>query len=309
MAKKSNFLINIEYYSVKTLFKLLELVPRAIAIRLGLMVGDLAYLVLGRLKKIARINIENAFHDLSENDKNKLIRGSFRSLGRQLGELCQFPKATKESLEKLVEFPFTDEEWANYERLKKEGRGIIFLTPHLGGWEVLAFASSALLEPQNYLVRRLDNPKLEKLAEDLRGRFGNQPMDKAQAALPSMKLLREGGNLGVLADLNTQKHEGFFVPFFGKLACTTAGVSALAMRTKAIVVLMACPWNEGKQKYTVKIGGVWEFESSGDRKQDLIKLTAKFTEATEKIIREFPDQWLWIHKRWKTRPEGEEEIY
>ncbi|MCU0239750.1 MAG: lysophospholipid acyltransferase family protein [Pyrinomonadaceae bacterium] len=309
MAKKSNFQIKIEYYAVKVLFTLLGFLPRFLAIRLGLLVGDLAYLVLGRLKKIARTNLEIAFPDLSENEKKRLTRGCFRSLGRQLGEVTQFPKATKESLSKIIEFPFTAEEWANYEKLKEQGRGVIFLTPHFGGWEVLALGASALLGPQSYLVRRLDNPLMEEFTANLRGKFGNVPMDKSEATLPALQLLRKGEHLGILADVNIQAKEGVFVPFFSRLACTTVGVAALAMRTNALIVLFAAPWIEEKQKYVVQLGGVFEFESTGNRQQDLIDLTAKYTKATEEIIKKFPDQWLWIHKRWKTRPEGESEIY
>jgi KDO2-lipid IV(A) lauroyltransferase len=166
-----------------------------------------------------------------------------------------------------------------------------------------------LIGPQSYLVRRLDNPRLEALLAELRGKFGNQPLDKSSAVLPALNLLRSGGNLGVLPDLNTQKHEGVFVPFFGKQACTTAGVAVLAMRTNAIVVLLSAVWDGKKKKYIIRSNASLEFENSGDRKQDIVNFTARFTKEVENVIRRNPDQWFWIHKRWKTRPEGEPEIY
>ena len=227
----------------------------------------------------------------------------FQNLGRQLGELSQFPKATRESLEKIVEISVSDENWERYREIKKSGRGLIFMTPHFGGWEVLAFVSFIFLGPQSYLVRKLDNPRLEKLLAAIRGKFGNQPLDKSTGILPALELLRSGGNLGILPDLNTQRHEGVFVPFFGTDACTTAGVAALAMRTNAIVGLLSAAWDEEKKKYIITADASFEFETNGDRKQSMIDFTAKFTKEIENVIRRNPEQWFWIHKRWKTRPE------
>ena len=309
MAKKSDFQIAAEYYAGRIILSALGILPRRIAVAVGLLVGKIGYLLLDRLKRTARINTKIAFPEMSEDEREKLVRGCFSSLGRQLGEVSQFPKVTPESLENLVDFPITDEQWLKYTELKAQGRGFIFLTPHLGGWEVLAFALSARFGPQSYLVRRLDNPRLEAMIETLRGRFGNLPIDKRNAALPALTVLREGGNLGILPDLNAQKHEGVFVPFFGIPACTTAGVAALAMRTNALVITFCGAWDETKKKYTVYLGKVLEFESTGNRERDVIDFTAKFTEGIEELIRKNPEQWMWIHKRWKTRPEGAPEIY
>lgn len=309
MAKKSNFQIAAEFYTAKLILSSLGILPRNAAIAIGVFISNIGYLFLGKLKRIGLRNTEIAFPEMSEKEREKLVRGCFNSLGRQLGEVSQFPKATEESLKNLVDFPLSDEQWIKYNELKKQGRGVIFLTPHLGGWEVLAFASSALFGPQSYLVRKLDNPRLEEMIENLRGRFGNQPIDKKNAALPSLGLLREGGNLGILADLNAQRHEGVFVPFFDVPACTTAGVAALAMRTKAVAVTLCAAWDKNKKKYVVSIGSTLEFESSGNRQQDVIDFTARFTKEIEELIRKNPDQWLWIHKRWNTRPEGEAGLY
>lgn len=309
MAKKSNFQIAAEYYAGRIILSSLGILPRRIAVEVGLFAGKIGYLLLGKLKRVARINTKIAFPEMTEEDREKLVRGCFLSLGRQLGEISQFHKATKESLENLVEFPADNEQWQKYNDLKKQGRGFIFLSPHFGGWEILALASSAMFGPQSYLVRRLDNPRLEQMIETLRGRFGNTPIDKRNAALPSLTVLREGGNLGILPDLNAQKHEGVFVPFFGVPACTTAGVAALAMRTRAMVVVFGAAWSEEKKKYIVNVNRLLEFESTGDRERNVINFTAKFIEGIEELIRQNPEQWMWIHKRWKTRPTGEPEIY
>ena len=309
MAKKSSFQINLEYYAVWIVLTSLGILPRKLAVFICVQFGNLAYFVLGKLKRIALKNTEIAFPEMSERERKKIVRGCFQNLGRQLGELSQFSKATRESLEKIVEISVSDESWERYRNIKKSGRGLIFMTPHFGGWEVLAFVSFMFLGPQSYLVRELDNPRLEKMLARIRGKFGNQPMDKSTAILPALDLLRNGGNLGVLPDLNSQRHEGVFVPFFGTEACTTAGVAALAMRTDAIAGLLSAAWDEKKKKYVITLDADFEFKTNGDRKQSMIDFTAKFTKEIENVIRRNPEQWFWIHKRWKTRPEGEPEIY
>lgn len=309
MAKKTKVQVNLEYYAVRVVFFCLGILPRRAAVGICIFFCRLAYLVLGRHRRIAFRNTEIAFPEMSAAEREKLVRGCFRSLGRLFGEMTQFPKHTKEDLEAIIEFPIADELWTEYRKLKEQGRGMIFLTPHLGGWEILAFATSALIEPQTYLVRRLDNRRLENFLGGIRGRFGNRPMDKMNAALPALHLLSSGGNLGILADINTQPRDGVFVPFFGKPACTTAGVAMLAMRANAVVVTIGAPWDEKKGKYVARIGRALEFESTGDRQRDIENFTALFTADIEKMVRDFPEQWFWVHRRWKTRPEGEPDLY
>jgi Kdo2-lipid IVA lauroyltransferase/acyltransferase len=147
------------------------------------------------------------------------------------------------------------------------------------------------------------------LVERLRTRFGNRPIDKKMAARTALRLLKQGGTLGVLADLNTQEREGVFVPFFGHLACTTAGVATLALRTDATVIPVCAPWDERRGKFVFRGGPVIELVRTGDDARDVEVNTARFTAAIERHVRTFPDQWLWIHKRWKTRPPGEPDLY
>lgn len=125
----------------------------------------------------------------------------------------------------------------------------------------------------------------------------------------AIKILREGGILGILADVNAHPKEGVFVPFFGLAACTPSGAAMLAIRTNALMYQTFCLWDATRKKYKLVHGKLLEPVITDNRKQDIIDTTALYTAEIEKVIRAYPEQWMWIHKRWKTRPEGEPEIY
>ncbi|MGB8508231.1 MAG: lysophospholipid acyltransferase family protein, partial [Pyrinomonadaceae bacterium] len=281
--------------------------PRPLAVATGRRMGRLAYTLAGGLRRTGMRNLELAFPEKSRRERELILRGSFISLGRQLGEVSQFPRATAERMRAVVEYNGEDVKLLDVAR--ERGRGVIFLTSHLGAWEILCFAHSILYNPISFLVRPIDNPRIEDLVEGLRTRFGNQPIDKKMAARTAMRLLRDGGTLGILADLNTQEREGVFVPFFGHLACTTAGAATLALRTDATVIPVCAPWDEERQRFVFYGGPVIELVRTGDPKRDVEINTARFTAAIEQQIRSYPDQWMWIHKRWKTRPQGEPDFY
>ena len=307
MGKKGKAQIFFEYALARAFLSGLGLLPRSLAVAAGRGLGRLAYAFAGGLRRTGTRNLELAFPELGRDERARILRGSFLSLGRQLGEVSQFPRATPERLRKVVEYDSEDVKLLDV--AKERGRGVIFLTSHLGAWEILCFAHSVFYNPISFLVRPIDNPRIEEMVEGLRRRFGNQPIDKKAAARTAMRLLRQGGTLGVLADLNSQRHEGVFVPFFGHLACTTAGVATLALRTDATVIPVCAPWDDERQHFVFHGGPVIELVRTGDHERDVEINTARFTAAIERQIRAYPDQWLWIHKRWKTRPPGEPDIY
>ena len=307
MSKKGRGQIFLEYALARAFLSGLGALPRPLAVAAGRGMGRLAYALAGGLRRTGLRNLELAFPEMSVQEREEILRGSFRSLGRQLGEVSQFPRATPERLREVVEYDSEDVKLLDVAR--ERGRGVIFLTSHLGAWEILCFAHSVFYSPLSFLVRPIDNPLIDRMVEGLRTRFGNRPVDKKAAARTAMKLLRQGETLGVLADLNTQEREGVFVPFFGHLACTTAGVATLALRTDATVIPVCAPWNEARQKFVFHGGPVLELVRTGDHERDVEVNTARFTAAIEGHVRAYPDQWLWIHKRWKTRPAGEPDLY
>jgi KDO2-lipid IV(A) lauroyltransferase len=186
---------------------------------------------------------------------------------------------------------------------------VLITTGHLGNWEMLVFGFAAIHEPISYLARPLDNPLIEDLTLRIRTRFGNRPINKTNSAMLAVKILREGGILGALSDVNAHPKEGVFVPFFGVEACTISGPAIMAMRANAAIYPAFCIWDKEKKKYRFVRGALIEPSQTGDRKADTVATTAAYTTEIEKLIRQYPDQWLWIHKRWKTRPPGEKGLY
>jgi Kdo2-lipid IVA lauroyltransferase/acyltransferase len=305
--RRSSLKTNLENGAVRGLLGALGVLPRPIAVKVGLGIGKLAYHAAGRLRRIAERNLEIALPELDQEQRQQIIRGVFRSLGRQLGEFSQFPKATPESLKSYIEYDPASA--IRFEGVRSRGKGIIFLTAHLGSWELLSFGYSAISHPLSFLVRPLDNHKVESYVQGIRTRFGNRVIDKKMAARTALRVLRDGGSLGILADLNSQLHEGVFVPFFGTPACSTAGVATLALRTDSVVMPVCCVWEESRGKFVFYGAPPVELERTGDAEQDVLVNTARFTAAIESMIRRYPDQWMWIHKRWKTRPPGEPDLY
>jgi len=307
MAQRGRLQTTLEFALARTIISGLGALPRPAAVAIGLLLGRIAYGLPGGLHRTGQRNLQLAFPEKSDAERQQLLRGSFENLGRLLGEFSQLPHATPEALRKLIEY---DQVGLSYLReAEKNGRGIIFLTGHVGSWELLSFAWSALEYPISFLVRPIDNSRIEAMIEKVRTRFGNRAIDKKSAARQSLRVLREGGTLGILSDLNSHPNEGVFVPFFGKLACTSAGIATLALKTDAVVIPTCAVWDKQKKRYFFHGDPPVELVRTGDHRKDVELNTARFAAAMERMVRLYPEQWLWIHKRWKTRPPGEPDLY
>ena len=304
---KGKLQLNLEYLLARLILGFLGLLPRPLAIGLGRAMGRIAYWLPLKLGRTGERNLEIAFPEMADRDRRRLLRGCFDSLGRLLAEFSQFPRMSRERLRQMIEYDQVG--LAHLREAEKNGRGVIFLTGHLGAWEVLSFGWSALEYPLSFLVRPIDNPRIEEMIEKVRTRFGNIAIDKKSAARQALRVLRQSGTLGILSDLNTQPYEGVFVPFFGRLACTNAGIATLALKTDAVVIPTCAVWDAKRGKYFFHGDPVVELVRTGDHQRDVEINTANFAAAMEHMIRLYPEQWLWIHKRWKTRPPGEPEIY
>ncbi len=295
----------IEYAAAWAILKGVSLAPRAFALKAGQAVGALAHIALPHLRRHAEINLRLAFPELNERERARIRRGAFRNLGRLLGEISQFPRLNPENIKSVVVY----EGLENYLNAVAEGRGVILLTGHIGAWELSVYAHSIYGYPMSFLARRVDNPLVERLAESYRSRYGNRSIDKKNSVREVLKTLKSGGVVGILADLNASREEGVFVDFFGAEACATAGVATLALRTGAVVVPGYLIWDEKARIHRLHFEPPIVTINTGNQKEDVVANTARYAKVLESIIRRHPDQWLWIHRRWRTRPEGEAEIY
>ena len=305
MGKHGKLQTAVEYAVTRCVLATLGWMPRRLALATGRGVGRVAYVLSDRLRTTGHRNLELAFPEMNERERERILRGCFKNLGRLLGEFSQFPRATPESLQSIIECRGLE----NLQAAQEGGRGVILFTGHLGAWELSSFALSAFGYPLSFLVRRIDNPLIERLIEKTRTRFGNRSIDKRAAMRPMLKTLRAGGTLGILVDLNTQPHEGVFVDFFGIPASTASGVASLALRTGAAVLPVFIPWDEEQKRFLLYIDPPLEISPTGNEKEDVREFTALYTSVVESYVRRFPDQWLWIHKRWNTRPENGADLY
>ena len=307
MAKPGKLQTFLEYSTAKSVLTGLGMLPAPVAMAAGRGMGRVFYTVAGDLRRTASINLKLAFPEKSEEERRKLVRECFDNLGRQLGLFSQFATRTPEELSDLIEpsgFELLDAAKETY------GNRIILLTAHLGAWELTSFAYSFLRSPLTIPVRRIDNPRIERLVDGYRTRFGNITRDKLAAGRQMLKVLRSGDRyIGLLPDLNTLDDEAVFVDFFGVPAATNFVIAKLALRTNAPLMPVFAPWSEEKKKYLLIVTPPLLPESTGDEDADIRRLTANLALAIENQIRQYPGQWLWVHKRWKTRPPGQPSIY
>ena len=276
-------------------------VARAIAITLGLTV----YAVHARLRHVGLRNLALAFPEMSPRERRRLLRGEFISLGRQLAEVCLFPRYTRENVSRVVVY----DGFENFERAYARGKGVLFLTGHLGAWELSAFAHSLQGHPLSIVMRSLDNPYIDALIQRYRTMYGNRTVDKDDFVRGLLSAMRAGETVGILMDTNMTPPQGLFVPFFGIEACTASGLARVALKTGAAVLPGFLLWEESERQYVLRFGPELELADSGNSEADAASNTALFTAVIEETIREYPSQWLWMHRRWKTRPPGEPPLY
>jgi KDO2-lipid IV(A) lauroyltransferase len=303
MAEKGKLRINIEYWwaqAVLGFFRRLAL-PRGIA--LGRAIGRVGFW-FPKLRRTGERNLKLAFPDLPDKDRRRLLRGSFANLGRLLAIFSHFTD-NREAVKRM----FAVEGLDHFAGASAQGNGVILFTGHVGAWELSSFGLSLYEHPLSFLVRRIDNPKIEAMVDGIRSGLGNRTIDKRSAAREMLQILRDGGTLGILVDLNTLDREAMFVDFFGVPAATTFIVAKLALRTGAAVLPVFAPWDDERKRFLLKIDAPLSVERTADEDEDARRLTQQYTRVVEDYVRRYPDQWLWIHRRWKTRPPGEAPIY
>jgi Kdo2-lipid IVA lauroyltransferase/acyltransferase len=294
-----------DYTFARLLLKAFTLMPRSLADRAAKAIAWCGFQFARRQRIAGLQNLKMAFPESSALEREQILRGCFQNLGRLLVEFAHFPELNKANIVQHV----VHDGLENYLEGLRRGRGVIFMTAHFGAWEMSSFAHALYGYPLKFVVRPIDNPKVEELISRYRILSGNVPIQRKQAARDILKALRRNEAVGILFDQNTTRSEGVFADFFGTPAATTPSIALFALRTGAAVIPGFLIWDESLKKHRLRLDPPVELLETGDLSHDVLENTKRFNKILEGYIRQYPDQWLWIHRRWKTRPEGEPSIY
>ncbi|MGB7434130.1 MAG: lysophospholipid acyltransferase family protein [Candidatus Acidiferrum sp.] len=295
----------LQYVVAWTFIKILAALPRSWARGVAARATSLLLMLLPKLRKTAEFNLKLAFPGWTERQRRAVIRQMTRNLGWMAVEFARLPKYKKENIQNVVVLDGHE----NFLAGQRRGKGVLYLTGHIGAWELSSYAHALYGFPLHYMARPLDNRPLDALVNRYRGLSGNLPIYKNEAARVMLRVLKDAGTLGILADQNTMPGEGVFVDFFGVQACTTTGIARVALHTDAAVVPGYLFWDEYSQKYRLRFEPAVELVRTGDTERDVVENTQRFAKVLEGIIRRYPEQWIWIHARWKNRPAGEAPLY
>jgi len=284
---------------------LLRALPRHVARAAGVVIAGAAYHMVGRLRRVGMRNLELAFPELPASERMHILRLEYRNLGWLLAEFCKMSTYTRNSAARFIRY----EGLEHYLAARDRGFGVLVLTGHLGAWELSSFYHSLAGFPMGMVIRRLDNPLVDRLVNRIRCRHGNRVLHKDDFARGLLAAMRDGETVGILMDTNMTPPQGLFVPFFGVQACTASGLARVALKTGAAVLPGFLLWEESEQRYVLHFYPELALSSTGDAEADVAANTARLTAVLEEAIRNYPSQWLWMHRRWKTRPPGEPSIY
>lgn len=278
----------------------LYLLPHRAALAVGRAAGLLLCAVDGRHRRVVWDQLRMAFPDWPEERLGEVARQCYRQLGMSAAEFFRLGRADRQTILNQI-----DVEGLEYvDRARAQGRGVILFSAHLGNWELMAIVITLLGYRLHPVARSLGNPWLNRLVNRIRGRYGSRVLDKKSEAAPGaiIQALRRGDFIGILLDQNMAPYDGIFVEFFGRPACTSKGLALVARRTGA-PVLPAFIVREKVDRHRLIFGPPLEMAKSRDVERDILENTARCTAEIERTIRAHPDQWLWLHRRWKTQPQ------
>lgn len=295
----------LEFALIWLLVKTLGILPRTSARAVGATIGWVAWLGLPRLRRVGMRNLELAFPEKTVKECKRILRVLYRNLGWQLAEFCKMPRIALSQADRFIRC----EGLENYLQARDRGKGVLVLTGHIGAWELSSFYHSLAGHPMSMVIRRLDNPLVDRFVNRIRCLHGNRVLHKDDFARGLIAAMRTGETVGVLMDTNMTPPQGAFVDFFGQSACTASGVARVAQRTGAAVVPGFMVWEPSEKQYVLHFLPPLALVDTDDEERDTVSNTQIFTRALEDIIRRYPDQWLWVHRRWKTRPAGQIPIY
>ncbi|MCX7635359.1 MAG: lysophospholipid acyltransferase family protein, partial [Syntrophales bacterium] len=242
-------------------------------------------------------NLRRAYPEKPWPELLAIAKGAYRHLGIVAAEFFSIPRINRENIHEWVEF----EGLENFDRAYGEGKGILSIVAHFGNWEMMTVAFPLARKPLDIVYRPLDSPVLDNLTSWVRLLNGNTLIPKGGSGRTIRRLLGENRVIGILSDQNVSVREGVFVDFFGRPACTAVGLAVLAMQTGAPVLPAFMPrMPDGRYRFI--LGEPVPVDNTGDYERDLVTNTQRFTKIVEGMVRRYPEQWFWLHQRWKTKP-------
>ena len=296
---------NLEYWLVVAVARFLGRMPRGLARLLAGMLAFGVHWAFGRLRRVGVRNLELAFPELPLEARKRILRGVYDYLGWQLVEFCRMTRYTAQNTGDRI----STEGMEHYLAAQARGKGVLIVTGHLGAWELSSFYHSLMGHPMGMVIRRLDNRRLDDYVNAIRCLHGNRVLHKDDFGRGLLTAMRAGQTVGILMDTNMTPPQGEFVKFFGRPACTATGLAHVARKTGAAVLPGFMLWEPAERKYVLHFGPEIEIPHTEDAQADILAGTQLCTEAIESWIRRYHDQWLWIHRRWKTRPAREPGLY
>ncbi len=295
----------LEFFFVAALIGVLGALPRGVVRRIGAGLGWVAFTFSRRLRRVGLRNLQIAYPERSESERERVLRELFRGLGWQLAEFCLMSRYSAEEAKRFVRY----EGLENYLEARQQGKGVLVVTGHLGAWELSSFFHSLMGYPMAMVIRRLDNARVDALVNRIRCKHGNRVLHKDDFARGLLAAMHAGETVGILMDTNMTPPQGVFVPYFGVEACTASGLARVALKAGAAVLPGFLLWEAAEGQYVLHFGRSLELIETGDAQADIVANTALYTAAIESYVRQYPEQWLWVHRRWKTRPAGEAGLY
>jgi KDO2-lipid IV(A) lauroyltransferase len=290
--------------STSVVLAVFSAIPRKVRRKIFIALFLLFYHVSPRRRLIAIHNLKRAFPEKGMNEIIDIAKGVYRNMAIVAADFFDIPMLTPDNFRDLIEV----EGLEHCRKALEKNKGVLMFGSHFGNWELGAIALSLAVKPSVVIYRPLDNPLLENLVTWVRSCTGNIPLAKDFAMRSMLRHLKKNDILGILIDQNVSVAEGVFVDFFGQPACTTTGLALLALHTGA-PVLPGYALRLIDSRYRFIFGEEVELIRTGDRDKDVLINTQNFTRIVEDTVRKYPDQWLWVHQRWKTTLKKDEAQY
>ena len=304
---RSTVLDRLVFGVVRAAMGTLAALPLAVALRVAAGVALVAYACAPGLRRVGLTNLAIAFPDRPPAERRRILRTSVANLGRMAAELAHLPRLTDDDLRRMV--VFEDEAWWAENIGAPRDTGGLILSGHFGNWELLVFAHGMRGFPVSMVHRAIANPLVDRWLNTLRARAGTRLVRKRHAAGGVLKALHDRELLVLPFDQNSTRGLGVFVDFFGKPASTNSGIARLALRSGAPVVPVFIVREGRSARHRVHVLPIMYVQRSGDLESDVTRITQELSDVFEGMVRRHPEQWLWVHKRWKTRPLGEAKLY